>query len=384
VVDGVTFGMIEDDLASAERDAERLRGDALVERARIIAEALREGERLAEGVRAEAGARLDDAERTADEWLAEADAEKERVLSEARALAADLLAEVEEEAEDWLAEVELEKARLLAEAGELEARSRTQAAAAVAAASAVTAVRLDDAGARAQALLRAAEAERDGLLAGARTEAVRIVAVALERRVAIEEELDRLRAQVAEASSAVAPTPSTALVPVARPEPEVARHRWSGRVVGVAAAAATALVVTAGAVGLVLRGDGGPDEASAAAPGDPLAEAWTTAAGTSGSDELTLTSGDDLSTDVVVTANADGYVDADPLPALDSERTYQLWGRTGDGDEVVPLGRLGPDPGIVRFTVPEGTETLEVTAEDDPGATAPTDDPVVAGDLTGS
>src|SRR5829696_4673311 len=168
VMDAVAF---EDDLEAAQRDAERLRGDALVERARIIAEALRD----------------------AEEWLTEAEQERERLLAEARGLAAELVGEAEEQAEAWLGEVDAERSRLEAEAEGVRTAARMQGAALLAAAGAVAAARLDD-----------VDAQVRGLLVEAGDEAERLVAAALERRGVLEDELDGLRTRVDEARTALA------------------------------------------------------------------------------------------------------------------------------------------------------------------------------------
>jgi len=396
-MDAVAF---EDDLESAQRDAERLRGDALVERARIIAEALREGERLAAGVREEAAARLAEAERDALEWLSEADEERERLLAEARALGAEIVGEAEEQAEAWLKEVDAERARLEAEAEEVRTGASLQASAMLAAAAAVTAARLDDVDAQIRGLLQLAEAERDDLLDEAGAEAERLVAAALERRGVIEDELDGLRIRLEEARGANAAPASTEasseeaspppaaptatvvdLVPVLAARAAEPRRRRPARVLGIAAAVATVALVSAGAVGLVTRGGGnGPDAAQAGTPADPEADAFRSALQASGSDRLVLTSdGGELALDAVVTADGEAYVDADALPALAGDRTYQLWA-DADG-AVVPLVLLGADPDVVRFAVPDGAAGVEVTEEDEPGASTPSADPVVSADL---
>jgi len=382
VIDAVAF---EDDLEAAQRDAERLRGDALVERARIIAEALREGERLAAGVRAEAAAKLAEAERDAEEWLTEAEQERERLLAEARGLAAELVGEAEEQAEAWLGEVDAERARLEAEAEGVRSSARMQGAALLAAAGAVAAARLDDVDAQVKGLLALAEREREELLAEAGDEAERLVAAALERRGVIEDELDGLRTRVDEARAALAgaetaaappaPAPVTDLVPVLAARTASRRPRRRGRTFGIAAAVAAAAAVGAGALGFVA---GGGDDAEARTDGTTAA--YQAALRAPGSERIALAgaSGPDL--DGLVTRGGDGYVDAGDLPALESGRTYQLWVEAA-GDEV-SVALLGRDPGVVRFTVPEGASSVSVTEQQAPGASFPADDPVAEGDLT--
>lgn len=379
----------EDELDAAQRDAERLRGDALVERARIIAEALREGERLAAGVRAEAEARLAEAERDAEEWLAEADQERERLLGEARALAAEVVGEAEDTAETWLGEVDAERARLEAEAEGVRTAARMQGAALLAAAGAVAAARLDDVDAQVRGLLALAERERDELLAEAGAEAERLVTAALERRGAIEVELDELRARLEQAKAAVAeaeaqPEPEPApeatvvdLVPVLAARTASPRPRRRGRVLAVGAAVVGAAALGAGALGLVQ--DDGPDTARASEADGAVSEAYVEAARARGSEPFTLaaTGGPDL--EGLVTGSGDGYLDAGELPALRSGRTYQLWAEAGG--EAVPVALLGRNPGVVNFAVPEDATSVAVTEEEDPGATEPASALVAEGDL---
>jgi Anti-sigma-K factor rskA len=142
---------------------------------------------------------------------------------------------------------------------------------------------------------------------------------------------------------------------------------------------ATAAAVSAGALGVVAGGDGdGPGSAQARA--DATTEAYQDAVRAPGSERFALagTSGPDL--DALATRAGDGYVDAGDLPRLPSGRTYQLWADAG-GD-AVPLALLGRDPGVVRFTVPEGASSVTVTEEDDPGASTPASSPVAEGDLS--
>ena len=381
-MDAVAF---EDDLEAAQRDAERLRGDALVERARIIAEALREGERLAAGVRAEAAAKLAEAERDAEEWLTEAEQERERLLAEARGLAAELVGEAEEQAEAWLGEVDAERARLEAEAEGMRTAARMQGAALLAAAGAVAAARLDDVDAQVKGLLALAERERDELLAEAGAEAERLVGAALERRGVIEDELDGLRTRVAEARAALAEAeartaespaaaPVTDLVPVLAARAASPRPRRPGRTLGIAAAVTTAAAVGAAALGFVV---GGGDDAEARTDGATAAYEDALRAPGTERFELAAAGGPDL--DALVTRDGDGYVDAGDLPELESGHTYQLWAEA-DGD-AVPVALLGRDPGVVRFALPDGASSVTVTEQDDPGASSPADDAVAEGDL---
>ena len=81
-----------------------------------------------------------------------------------------------------------------------------------------------------------------------------------------------------------------------------------------------------------------------------------------------------------VTADGHGFLRASNLPALEGDRTYQLWGGTPSG-ELVSLGVLGADPGVVAFDA-AGFELLAISEEAVPGVVSPTADPVAAGALS--
>lgn len=79
----------------------------------------------------------------------------------------------------------------------------------------------------------------------------------------------------------------------------------------------------------------------------------------------------------VVLPDGTGFLLADALPDLD-DRTYQLWGATGD--QVVSLGVMGSAPTVLSFPADPAMNQLMITEEDGPvvSSTAP---PVVAGPL---
>ncbi len=65
---------------------------------------------------------------------------------------------------------------------------------------------------------------------------------------------------------------------------------------------------------------------------------------------VTLASPDgmfEIAPEVVIEDDGTGYVIADTLPRLDTDRTYQLWLIVDD--RVVSAGLLGNDPGVVQF-----------------------------------
>lgn len=84
----------------------------------------------------------------------------------------------------------------------------------------------------------------------------------------------------------------------------------------------------------------------------------------------------------VVSADGAGFVQADDLPRLADDQTYQLWAMLPD--RVVSLGVLGPDPTLAAFRsdlAGADTATLAITAERAGGVTATEQRPVAAGEL---
>lgn len=152
-------------------------------------------------------------------------------------------------------------------------------------------------------------------------------------------------------------------------------RRWAT----VALAAAAALLVVLG-VQVVRQGDR-IDELEAATVIDPLDAAFESALDDPDATVVELASPDGaVQLRGVVTADGAGYLRATSLPTLADERTYQLWGGTPAG-ELVSLGVLGADPGVVAFDA-TGFELLAISEEAVPGVVAPTADPVVAGAVT--
>lgn len=95
---------------------------------------------------------------------------------------------------------------------------------------------------------------------------------------------------------------------------------------------------------------------------------------------VALTSETDSSLVVAAAFGADdiGYLDGTELPALNPDRTYQLWA-IYDDDDVVSLGVLGNDPGIKTFLADEDLSLLVVTEEVRGGVTSSENGAVVAG-----
>ena len=162
-------------------------------------------------------------------------------------------------------------------------------------------------------------------------------------------------------------------VPVAA-VPAGRRRPRRALVAGAVAAAAAVVVAVLGAQ--VVRQDDRIDELESALA-DPLQSAFAAALADPQAEVLELASSDGaVRLRGAVTPDGVGYLRADELPALDGDRTYQLWG--GAGDELVSLGVLGRDPTIVRFEA-AAYELFAVTEEAQPGVVRSANPPVVAG-----
>jgi hypothetical protein len=82
---------------------------------------------------------------------------------------------------------------------------------------------------------------------------------------------------------------------------------------------------------------------------------------------------------IVLTASGTGFVQANRLPALPSDRTYQLWGVVGA--QTISLGLLGSDPTVVPFSVAgdQPIHAFAITDEQSGGVVQSSRPPVVSG-----
>jgi hypothetical protein len=147
------------------------------------------------------------------------------------------------------------------------------------------------------------------------------------------------------------------------------------------AAAAAVLVVVGLVAGLVIAGDDDTpgDRSQVAAPAlediarrvldDPTARQATLAAPEG-----------DLSASVAIDTDGSGFLLGETLPALDDDRTYQLWGVSDR--VIVSLGVLGSSPGVVAFHVDEGIHTLVITEEEAGGVPSSSNPPFLAGEIS--
>lgn len=167
------------------------------------------------------------------------------------------------------------------------------------------------------------------------------------------------------------PPPELALgriVPMQQP-----RRRWP---LTAMTAAAAVLVLLLGIVAVrqsqrlddLERGQGF-DQALAAAIADPDARQV----------KLESATGAEVAAQVILLPDGSGFVVGRGLPPLDSDRTYQLWGVTGD--RTISLGLMGERPDVVAFRATPALEALAVTAERAGGVVVSQEKPVVVGQV---
>jgi anti-sigma-K factor RskA len=171
------------------------------------------------------------------------------------------------------------------------------------------------------------------------------------------------------------PPAEVSLAPVTRLASERARRRrWTRLVAAAAAAAAVAIgLLTAEVVDLNHKVD-------SARVADPIEQGAQQALKDPTARLAHLASADGRY-DVLAAVRPDGtgYLVSHKLPPAAEGHTYQLWGIV-EG-KPISLGLLGREPSVVSFRADGPVTTLAVTEEDRAGAVAPTQTPVMAGDL---
>lgn len=156
------------------------------------------------------------------------------------------------------------------------------------------------------------------------------------------------------------------------------RHR-TGRPVWLAVAAAAAII---GVLGIqVVRQDDRIGTLESALEADGMLRAANVALTDPQAARAELSSVDGATNaTAVVLPDGTGYLLAHGMPALGSDRTYQLWGQTDGG--LVSLGLLGAQPNdVVAFQASQPISALAVTDEAAPGVSRSTNAPVVSGQL---
>jgi anti-sigma-K factor RskA len=164
-------------------------------------------------------------------------------------------------------------------------------------------------------------------------------------------------------AEAPSPGPELAKVLPARRPP---RRRWW---LGALAAAAALIAVVALSVALVRKDDGGPS----------LASAYATAKDDPANKTVLLTTNGTTRATAVLEPSGRAFLDPTSLPALASDRTYQLWGVVEGESAPVSLGVLGPNPQLTMFGVGGPLQALAITDEKAGGVVQTQQTPQIVG-----
>jgi hypothetical protein len=155
----------------------------------------------------------------------------------------------------------------------------------------------------------------------------------------------------------------------------------------VVALLAAAAVIVVGVLGVQLfRQQARIDELAAEMHRDPMEQQAMAARAAAGAHVIPLADmhGGAGTTEVVMLPDGTGYLFGQQLPTLDGHSAYQLWAQVGEGAsaQMISLGVLGSDPGIVPFRLTATPTMFEVTRETGTGSQTPGDDVVVRGSAT--
>ncbi len=160
------------------------------------------------------------------------------------------------------------------------------------------------------------------------------------------------------------------------------RPRRGRRVVALLAAAAIVLAVVLGVQ--VVRQQDRIDDLAAEMHSDPMEQQAMAARGSSDAHVIALDAMEgDGGAEVVMMPDGTGYLMGKELPALDRDRTYQLWAKVGEGEtaRMVSLGVLGREPGISPFRLAATPTMFEVTTEPATGSANPGEGVVLRGEV---
>jgi len=165
-------------------------------------------------------------------------------------------------------------------------------------------------------------------------------------------------------------------------EPRETRGRRGWRLVAVLAAAAIVLAVVLGVQ--VVRQQSRIDDLAAEMHRDAVEQQAMAARGSTDAHVIKLDAmHGDGGAEVVMLPDGTGYLMDSALPSLDSDGTYQLWAKVGQGDDarMVSLGVLGGSPGTAPFHLASTPSMFEVTAEPATGSTTPGTNVVLRGEV---
>ena len=160
--------------------------------------------------------------------------------------------------------------------------------------------------------------------------------------------------------------------------PLAPRRRATSRVVVAALGAAAALAIAVLGAQVVRQQDR-LDGMESALEETTLQAAANQAFDDPAGTKLQLQSSDGaVSARAVVLPDGSGFLMAHELPGLDEDRTYQLWGDSGEG-ALVSLGLLGTDPTTIAFHAGSDVAALAITAEEAGGVAQSQNPAVLAG-----
>ncbi|HEX5585974.1 MAG TPA: anti-sigma factor [Acidimicrobiia bacterium] len=178
---------------------------------------------------------------------------------------------------------------------------------------------------------------------------------------------ERLEAVIRETPHPEGAVPPPRLVPITAAAPTHPNRRW--QVLAVAA-----VVVAIASFSLWALDRGGSDQAT-----DTAALAQT-AATTPGARHAVLRDADGATlARAVVLPDGTGYLTTAALPALDDERTYQLWGV--DDHDAISLGVIGANPKVIAFHAANAANALAITNERAGGVVSSNEAPTAVGEL---
>ena len=173
------------------------------------------------------------------------------------------------------------------------------------------------------------------------------------------------------------PPPPLHLAPVTSPP----SRTWTGRTVTAVTAVAAAAMAIFGI--RVVDQDRRLDRMQMAIADDGLRRSAVAALSDPASIRLALTSADTtVMAQTAILPDGRGYVVADQLPRLASDRTYQLWVLIGH--ERISAGILGSRPTTAAFHVGQRLDGLAITEESAGGVVVSDNAPVVFGRLAPS
>ena len=167
-----------------------------------------------------------------------------------------------------------------------------------------------------------------------------------------------------------APEPGPELAKVLPIKRSDKRRWWLGALAAAAVAAIVAL-----SVGLVASNNEKPSQSEA------IASAFDSAKANTANKTVQMTAPDGRTATAVIEPSGVAYLDGRTLPALPTDKVYQLWAVPSQGAPV-SLGLLGSRPDISVFGLGGQPAALALSIEAPSGAVAPTPPVEIVGPIT--